>query len=402
MPNILLIWDRLGDYHRARANALAAVWDQGHVYTADLGNADRLYGWSATADQDRHFRLSARPVERFDFFRRIGRFIRIVRLHRIRILGIAGYGRPEYPAMLLLGRLLGCRIILFAESWYPGSRWFDVLKGFLLRMFVHGFFVSGSRAEQHFTGRLGIPVSRIRIGYSVVDNHHFMGSRVHEFMSSGLNRVNEDVTLSGIPPSPHPPVYPSTHLPVHPSTHPPIHPSTLSPYLLCVARYSPEKNLPFLIEAYRRSALYRRWKLVLAGDGPERTALERQAGADLNEHILLTGWIGYGELPAWYRQAQAFVLASWFEPWGLAVNEAMAAGLPVLVSEACGCVPELIDRENGYIFVTKNPEELVAILNQMAAIPEIGLRRMGQRSQEKIKLVSPERWGAIFKELCGY
>ena len=384
MPNILLIWNRLGDYHRARSNALAAAWDQGNVYTADLGNADRLYSWAATMEQDQHFRLSAHSVEHFDFFRRIIRFLRIVRSHRIRVLGVAGYGRPEYLAMLLLGRLLGCRIILFAESWYPGSKWFDAIKGFFLRLLVHSFFVSGSRAEQYFTGRLGIPATRIRTGYSVVDTHHFMGSRVHEFMSSSVDRVDGDITqdsrLSGITPSPLLPFSPSPH----------------QPYLLCVARYSPEKNLPMLIGAFRQSSLYGRWKLALIGNGPQREELIQLVDEDLDKSIFLTGWIGYDELPAWYHHARAFILPSTFEPWGLAVNEAMASGLPVLVSSTCGSAPDLVDDDNGWAFDPESENELVGILNIIGDLPVEWLREMGEHSRKKVNGLSVQEWSSKF------
>ena len=78
----------------------------------------------------------------------------------------------------------------------------------------------------------------------------------------------------------------------------------------------------------------------------------------------------------------AFIHASTTEQWGLVVNEAMAAGLPVLVSERCGCAPDLVAPGfNGFLF---DPEDVNSITDAMIEIADGSHdpRAMGRNSQE--------------------
>ena len=101
---------------------------------------------------------------------------------------------------------------------------------------------------------------------------------------------------------------------------------------------------------------------------------------DLDRSVRLPGFRQYDELPAYYGLAEAFVHASRTEQWGLVVNEAMASGLPVLVSRQCGCAPELVAHgTNGYQF---DPNDQVALARCMAEITrdEEHRQMMGQAS----------------------
>jgi glycosyltransferase involved in cell wall biosynthesis len=66
-------------------------------------------------------------------------------------------------------------------------------------------------------------------------------------------------------------------------------------------------------------------------------------------NVVFTGFVNQSDLPGLYAALDIFVLPSEHEPWGLAVNEAMCAGLPVVVSQGVGCVADLVrDGVNGY------------------------------------------------------
>src|SRR5262249_38238680 len=128
-------------------------------------------------------------------------------------------------------------------------------------------------------------------------------------------------------------------------------------FFLASARFVREKNLAGLINAFARYRELARtatvdggprtvdckpWDLVLLGDGPLRAELEAQLSAlGLQEFVSMPGFKQYDELPPYYGKASAFVHASTIEPWGLVVNEGMASGLPVLVSNRCGCAQDL-------------------------------------------------------------
>ena len=91
----------------------------------------------------------------------------------------------------------------------------------------------------------------------------------------------------------------------------------------------------------------------------------------------LLGHVDYFTLPTVYAQADAYLQPSLSEPWGLAVNEAMACGLPVVVSDRCGCREDLVRANvNGFTFDPTNHESLVTALERLLASrsrwPEMG------------------------------
>ena len=85
-------------------------------------------------------------------------------------------------------------------------------------------------------------------------------------------------------------------------------------------------------------------RAVVVGDGPLRGAVEAAAGP-WSDRIRFVGFRNQSELPRWYAMADALALPSSEETWGMVVNEAMACGVPALVSDAVGCAEDLI--ENG-------------------------------------------------------
>jgi len=207
---------------------------------------------------------------------------------------------------------------------------------------------------------------RIFDGYDVVDNEHFRkGAETARVYGQGLREPN--------------------NLPRE--------------YFLACARFEPKKNLERLIRGY---AKYSRgigrgaWRLLIVGDGPSRAELEILA-RDLGvaQGVVFGGLRGYEDLPAIYGLARAFVHASTTEQWGLVVNEAMAAGLPVLVSQRCGCSPELVDPgRNGFTFDPYDTEELSRLMLRLTGMSETQRAAMGQASAEIISRWTPETFAA--------
>ena len=86
-----------------------------------------------------------------------------------------------------------------------------------------------------------------------------------------------------------------------------------------------------------------------------------------------------------FQLADIFVVPSRFEPWGLVVNEAMAAGLPVVVSERAGCAPDLIeDNETGVLIPAEDPQALCRAIEALAIAPEIR-HRIAAKGRERIR-----------------
>lgn len=111
--------------------------------------------------------------------------------------------------------------------------------------------------------------------------------------------------------------------------------------VLFLARIEPHKGIFDLIDAFTRYVhTNRNVGLVIAGDGSGREAAESRCKSD--PRIIFTGRLTGDEVWAAYCAADIFVAPSRFEPWGLTVNEAMAAGLPVVASDRVGCVDDLV------------------------------------------------------------
>ncbi len=136
--------------------------------------------------------------------------------------------------------------------------------------------------------------------------------------------------------------------------------------VLCVGRLSRAKRHDRLIRAF--SNLGDRMRdvvLVLVGDGEERQRLEDLARArGIAGRVVFTGHLEGDRLFAWYALASCFALASEFEPWGAVVNEALAAGIPVVCSDRVGASEWIVDRSIGSVVDASDEAALTTCLLQ--------------------------------------
>lgn len=144
-------------------------------------------------------------------------------------------------------------------------------------------------------------------------------------------------------------------------------------HVFSALRLIPEKNILFVLEAMRTDGMDWRW--TIAGDGPlEREVTESVERLGLRNRVSLIGHVNYLDLPRYYSSADYYLQPSISEQWGLAVNEAMASSLPLLVSDRCGCIEDLLlPAVNGFSF---DPTSTSSFLD--------GIRKMHS---------SRERWG---------
>jgi glycosyltransferase involved in cell wall biosynthesis len=112
--------------------------------------------------------------------------------------------------------------------------------------------------------------------------------------------------------------------------------------LLCVARLDPDKNLVALCAALQDDALAARFQVTIAGEGPERAALEA-AALRSRAPIRLLGAVPRQRMGEVFAEADALVLPSRSEPWGIAVVEALGLGLPVVATPRVGSAVSLAE-----------------------------------------------------------
>ena len=141
--------------------------------------------------------------------------------------------------------------------------------------------------------------------------------------------------------------------------------------VLQVGRLIPVKGLDVLVSAVglaqRESPV--RIRLLLAGEGPERGNLEVLA-ARAGVSLTLAGEVEGDELIALYVAADIFTLLSRRETWGIVVNEAMASGLPLVLSSAVGAAGDLLhEGDNGFLVEAGNAPAAAAALSALAGDP---------------------------------
>jgi len=244
----------------------------------------------------------------------------------------------------------------------PRRRWRERVKSILLR--GYGAAVVGGSPQESYLVDLGFPRDRIFHGYDVVDNDQ-IAQRVRSIRSD--RAVGPD--LPGI--------------------------EANSPFFLVSARMTERKNYPGLLAAYSR---YRKrvdnpWPLVALGNGPLRPEVETTIQREAISGITLAGFRPYEDLPYYYANAGAFVHTAHTDQWGLVINEAMAAGLPVLVSTGSGCVTDLVhDGRNGYTFSSRDHRRLAQLMVTVSEDPEL-VARLGNESKKIISEWHPDRFG---------
>jgi glycogen(starch) synthase len=156
------------------------------------------------------------------------------------------------------------------------------------------------------------------------------------------------------------------------------------PYVLGLGRMVPQKGFDLLIDAFAMVAPeHPDVELVLAGDGPERAALERRAhSGPCADRIRFIGGVPHSHAASLFRGSSAFVLPSRHEPQGIVVLEAMAAGTPLLATRVGG-VPETVrDGENGLLVDGGSADALAAGLRAMLADPAGARERAGRAARE--------------------
>lgn len=154
------------------------------------------------------------------------------------------------------------------------------------------------------------------------------------------------------------------------------------------------KQLHLLINAFKNiqsSGYY----LLLVGNGEEEPSLKNLA-AD-HPRILFQPFQNQSAMPVVYRVGDVFVLPSKSETWGLSINEAMACERPVIVSDQCGCAPDLIlQGETGFVFESGNAEQLQESLLKFS--DRITSRKLGKQAAAYIEQFSLERIAATIEE----
>lgn len=369
IKRLCLQWPRLGPYHLARLAAThrEALNRGGHIVALETASADATYQWKAESAETPYQRVVIFPGKIYEEISAISMHNQVTAsLDRLMpdAVAITSYSTPDARACLLwCKRHHRPAILMTATKEDDTSRvaWRERIKSTVVNLYDAA--LAGGTPQQKYLEKLGFPRQAIFKGCDTVDN---------SFFASGPMRIKQNPNIaSGLPGL-----------------------ESKSPFFLASNRFVPRKNLKRLIQAYHqyRERTPHPWRLLLLGDGPERKALEDQVKTNQIEGVVFCGFRQIEELPIYYALASAFVHPSLVEQWGLVVNEAMAAGLPVLVSERAGCAHDLVEHgQNGYLF---NPTQIDELVNGLSVLsdPQTDSHAMGQASKQIIANWSPDRF----------
>ncbi|GAB4025134.1 glycosyltransferase family 4 protein [Spirosoma gilvum] len=307
--------------------------------------------------------LFDRFVEDVGLRERAQALLQRARAFRPDVINLTGYYDPAQLLLLLWAKSRGIRVVMQNESTAADQQrggWKEQLKRWTFQL-CDGFFCFGSQAADYLI-QLGVPPAKILLRKNAVDNNALVA--VYERTLS--QRTTQQQQLGLRPKN-----------------------------FIFVGRLIEIKNLPMLITAFteagKRSINRDDWGLILLGDGAEQEAINHYIKKlGVADRVTLLPGRPWFRVPEVLALSDVLVLPSRSEPWGLVVNEAMACGLPVIVSDRCGCAIDLVhDGQNGFVFNPDQPAQLTYRLIQFMD-GTVNARLMGQLAKEYIAPYAPE------------
>jgi glycosyltransferase involved in cell wall biosynthesis len=163
---------------------------------------------------------------------------------------------------------------------------------------------------------------------------------------------------------------------------------------LYVGRYVSDKAIDVLLDGYARYRLIANdpWPLTCCGTGASNMLVSKAEG------VTNRGFVQPVDLPDVLREHGAFALVSRFEPWGVALAEAMASGLPAICSEGCGASVELMRHlYNGLLIPTDDAAALAGAMRWMH-LNHDRLPEMGRHARQFAMPFAAERWAERWYE----
>ncbi|MGK7896155.1 MAG: glycosyltransferase family 4 protein [Xenococcus sp. (in: cyanobacteria)] len=361
---IALVHTQFGPYHIARAKVLQKMYS-GSVSLIQLAAQELQREWILDGKIPELITIAEGALEQISPQILANRLVEYLAKIKPNVVIIAGYSHLAMRTATKWARKNRVQTILLSDSQYldqPRNIIKESLKAWWICHNFDAAFVSGASAAAYLNN-LGFPRDRIWRCYDVVDNDYFAQNAA--LVKQASDKIRQKLNLP-------------------------------KDFFLYVGRFSPEKNLLRLLEAYhlyQQEKSRHNWSLVMVGDGPQKTELQNRAALLQLKNLVWTGFKQISELPTYYALASGLILPSISEPWGLVVNEAMACGLPILISDRCGCLLDLVfPGINGYVF---NPEKISSIkasLDYLSTQTEAKSPKMAAASKQIITNYTPVTW----------
>ena len=324
--SVALVWAQFAAYHTDRCEAVARrLAGRADVLAVEVATTSKDYAWERSADVPGARKITLFPGQSFDEispFRRYRAMFAAVRRSDFVAIGLS-YGETDAILLSWTLRLLGKKVIVFSESKFDDKQrsvWHELLKSMILGCYSAA--IVGAKRHIDYFRFLQFRRRPILPGYDAVNI-----DRVREQAGNAPALSNVDYDMR--------------------------------PFVF-VGRFVKKKNLEKLLEGY---ACYLALggpparRLILVGSGDEETILRRRCDdLDITHLVDFTGFLTAAEVSRTLASSLALMLVSSEEQWGLVVNEALAVGLPVVVSHEVGSRDALVrNLVNGFVVESNSP-----------------------------------------------
>jgi 1,2-diacylglycerol 3-alpha-glucosyltransferase len=381
--HVVVIFINIGSYHAVRLRAAhSACQQKGWSFTAVQVTDDTLEHPWGNLENEMTFPLktllpkdhTSTPIEI------TAKLANVLDHLQPNVVVIPGWGfSVSHAALSWCQRHKVPTIVMSETKWDDEQRqwWKEQLKFWLWIRKFNAALVGG-KLHRDYLIKLGFPQLRIFQGYDVVDNDYFAKHAQAARLDPSAARERQ-------------PQIPA------------------KPYFIAVTRLLKRKNVPRLLEAFadyrKQISATQAWDLVICGSGEEEAAIRNFIREKHLQHCVhLPGFISYQAIGDWYGLASAFVHPALQEPWGLVVNEACAAGLPILCSRTVGASYELVqDGKNGLLFAPESTQDITRALLTIHGLESDSRVQMGQVSQNIIANYSPKHFAeGILKAIATF
>jgi glycosyltransferase involved in cell wall biosynthesis len=346
MRPLVFAWDQFGPYHMDRLEALGRHFaGRLEVIGIELVREGEIYGWKATGPGRFFRKLTLCPGwqrSEVSTLRHCLALVRACLATGAREIFLCDFQLAAIFLAAATLRLLGKRVVVMQDSKFDDKprRLLRELGKFLLYR-PYDAALAGSPRAKAYLEFLGLPPARVAVGYDTI----------------ALDRMTMLAEAEDVPQS-------ERHFTV-------------------IARFVPQKNIAAAIDAYalyRKSAPEAPRELHLCGAGPLDADLRARAASIPG--IRFRGFLQEREIAATLAKSLALLLPSFEEPFGLVVNEAIALGVPVLLSPACGAAGHIVaNGVNGYVV---EPDNIAGLAHFMALLDRDGeeWRRLAHNTRQ--------------------
>jgi L-malate glycosyltransferase len=337
-PRIVFLWESFGPHHVDRCEACAEHFaGRYQVFGVEIATFDANYEWRGSIGSEGFRKITLFPGVVSQKIGAVRCFFRIVstclRL-RAKYLFFCNYNLPAVFFSALLLRLLGRRLITMQDSKFDDKPRYllkEIVKSILYAPY-QAALAAGARSKAYLTF-LGVPEDRVVVGYDTVS----------------VERVR---SLAGMLPAPNGVPHAERHFTI-------------------VARFLPKKNLSLALDAYAAYVArhpHEPRDLHLCGSGELEAELRQQAERLDLKGVHFRGYLQEREIARVLGSTLALILPSVEEQHGLVINEALAMGVPVLVSDNCGARDLLVrSGVNGFVF---EPDNAAGLAHFMSIVDE--------------------------------